>query len=210
MTDRDPEFFDALSRGQKPRCLWIGCSDSRVSPSLIADSLPGELFVHRNIANVVAGEDVNCLSAIQYAVEVLEVPHVIVCGHYGCGGIRAALGKRRSGPIDDWLVGVREVAEKHRVALGALGDEGARCDRLCELNAIEQAARACRTSSVRDAWARGQPLSVHGWIYDLRAGLLRDLDFRVSRAQELETAYASALSGLAAAGRPADCGGSGM
>ena len=174
--DRDPEFFLKLSRQQSPEYLWIGCSDSRVPANQIVGLLPGELFVHRNVANVVVHTDLNCLSVMQFAVDVLKVRHIIVCGHYGCSGVRAALNRDRLGLVDNWLRHVEDVREKYSTQLAAVENAAARVDRLCELNVIEQVANVCQTSVVRDAWAKGQPLAVHGWIYGLHDGLLRDLN----------------------------------
>ena len=179
-TRQDPEFFRRLSAQQSPHYLWIGCSDSRVPANQIVGLVPGEMFVHRNVANVVVHTDLNCLSAIQFAVEVLHVPHIIVCGHYGCGGVLAALQDQKLGLIDNWLRHVQDVGAKHRAGLEALETEKQRHDRLCELNVIEQVANVSQTSIVRDAWARGQELAVHGWIYDVNDGLLRDLDVAVT------------------------------
>jgi carbonic anhydrase len=172
---RDPRFFDTLAQQQSPKYLWIGCSDSRVPANEIVDLLPGELFVHRNVANVVVHTDLNCLSVLQYAVDVLSVEHVIVCGHYGCGGVRAALSSASLGLIDNWLRHVQDVRDHHLAALEELDDENARIDRLCELNVVAQVRHVCQTTIVQDAWRRGQTLSVHGWIYSLQDGLLRDL-----------------------------------
>jgi carbonic anhydrase len=175
MTRQDPEFFTRLSRQQAPQYLWIGCSDSRVPATQIVGLLPGEMFVHRNVANVVIHADLNCLSAIQFAVDVLRVQHIIVCGHYGCSGVFAALRDDKLGLIDNWLRHVQDVWLKHRVQIDALETEMDRHSRLCELNVIEQAANVSQTTVVRDARARGQEVTVHSWIYDLRDGLLRDL-----------------------------------
>jgi len=175
MRARQPDFFARLARQQQPDYLWIGCADSRVPANEIVGLLPGELFVHRNIANVVIPTDLNVLSVLQFAVELLRVKHVIVCGHYGCSGVRAALRGERVGLADLWLRHVQEVRAKHRAALAALPDEEARFRRLCELNVIEQVGHVVETPVVADAWARGQPLSVHGWIYGIEDGLLRDL-----------------------------------
>jgi carbonic anhydrase len=176
----DPAFFDKLAHQQSPEYLWIGCSDSRVPANEIVDLLPGELFVHRNVANVVVHTDLNCLSVIQFAVGVLKVRHIIVCGHYGCSGVRAAMMNERHGLADNWLRHVQDVEHQHEGELQALAEK-ARMDRLCELNVIEQVSNVCRTSIVEDAWTRGQPLSVHGWIYGVQDGLLRDLKVSVSR-----------------------------
>jgi len=173
---RDPAFFETLSRQQTPKYLWVGCSDSRVPASEIVGLLPGELFVHRNVANVVVHTDLNCLSVLQYAVDVLRVEHVMVVGHYGCGGVQAAAGSASLGLIDNWLRHIQDVRDRYAGELSRLSDERARLDRLCELNVIEQARHVCQTTVVQDAWKRGQALAVHGWIYGLRDGLLRDLD----------------------------------
>jgi carbonic anhydrase len=172
---RDPQFFDTLARQQTPKYLWIGCADSRVPANEIVDLLPGELFVHRNVANVVVHTDLNCLSVIQYAVDVLAVEHVIVCGHYGCGGVRAALSSASLGLIDNWLRHVQDVRDRNRPAIDAAAGDEARADLLCELNVVTQVRNVCQTTIVQDAWRRSQSLSVHGWIYSLQDGLLRDL-----------------------------------
>jgi carbonic anhydrase len=193
MTRQDAEFFERLSRQQAPNYLWVGCSDSRVPANQIVGLLPGEMFVHRNVANVVVHTDLNCLSAVQFAVEVLRVGHVIVCGHYGCGGVLAALRDARLGLIDNWLRHVQDARGKHRAELDALPTEAQRHDRLCELNVIEQVANVCQTTVVRDAWARGQALAVHGWIYGLRDGLLRDMGMCVTAEADLPACYAAAV-----------------
>ena len=198
ITERDPGFFQALSEQQSPKYLWIGCSDSRVPANQIVDLRPGEMFVHRNVANVVVHTDLNCLSVIQFAVDVLRVREVMVVGHYGCGGVRAALEGAQLGLIDNWLRHVQDVRAAHRDLVDALHDPEARVNRLCELNVLEQALNVCETTVVQDAWARGQPLSVHGWIYGLRDGLLRDLGFTVDAAAETEGALARALGAFAA------------
>jgi carbonic anhydrase len=185
VTRQDPEFFSRLAQLQAPQYLWIGCSDSRVPANQIVGLAPGEMFVHRNIANVVVHADLNCLSVLQFAIDVLKVKHVIVCGHYGCGGVLAALRDQTSGLVDNWLRHVQDVREKHKTELESLATEGERHARLCELNAIEQALNVSRTTVVRDAWARGQELAVHGWVYDIRDGLLRDLDMCVTSEDEL-------------------------
>src|SRR5689334_861232 len=176
VTRQDPEFFLRLSAQQAPRYLWIGCADSRVPANEIVGLAPGEMFVHRNIANVVVHADLNCLSVLQFAVDVLKVEHVIVCGHYGCGGVRAALRDDRLGLVDNWLRHVQDVRWKHLSELNSLATEDERHHRLCELNVIEQVINVSQTTVVRDAWARGQSLQVHGWIYALRDGLLHDLE----------------------------------
>ena len=171
----DPEFFQKLVRQQEPRYLWIGCSDSRVPANDIVGLLPGELFVHRNIANVVVHTDHNCLSVMQFAVDVLKIRHIIVCGHYGCSGVRASLMKERHGLVDNWLRHIQDVEHTHAAELDGIGDPARRLDRLCELNVMQQVENVCRTTIVEDAWARGQALTVHGWIYGIQDGMLRDL-----------------------------------
>ena len=193
-----PDFFQRLAAQQSPRYLWIGCSDSRVPANEIVNLLPGELFVHRNVANVVVHTDLNCLSVLQYAVDVLHVEHVIVVGHYGCGGIRAAWEGKPLGLIDNWLRHVQDVSERHLAYLKSLPDEAAVIDRLCELNVIEQVANVCATSILRDAWERGQDVSVHGWIYGLSNGLLRDLGITVGAPDEVEARRREALARLGA------------
>ena len=193
ITERRPDFFETLSRQQSPRYLWIGCADSRVPANEIVGLLPGELFVHRNVANVVVHTDLNCLSVLQFAVDVLRVEHVIVCGHYGCGGIQAAYERRSLGLIDNWLHHVQDVQERHAAAITATGPDGA-VDRLCELNVIEQARNVCQTTIVRDAWIRGQAISIHSWISSLRDGLLRDLEFTVSAEDEVLDRYPRAVA----------------
>jgi len=178
-TREDPEFFARLSAIHAPRFLWIGCADSRVPANEIVGLRPGELFVHRNVANVVALDDPNCTAVLQYAVEVLRIEHVIVCGHYGCGGVEAALGATLHGPLERWVQHVRDVHTAHADALSRL-PEDARARRLTELNVIAQAKAVCQVAAVREAWHRGQALAVHGWIYDLRDGLLHDLDVSVA------------------------------
>ena len=180
MVARDPGFFSGLARQQSPAYLWIGCSDSRVPANQILDLRPGEVFVHRNVANLVVHTDLNCLSVLQYAVEVLRVRHVIVCGHYGCGGVAAALDGERHGLVDNWVRHVADVAETYAAELATLG-EAARLARLCELNVAAQVANVCGTTIVEDAWARGDDLTVHGLVYALEDGLLRDLDVSRSR-----------------------------
>lgn len=189
----DPDFFARLSKQQAPEYLWIGCSDSRVPANQIIDMAPGEVFVHRNIANVVVHTDLNCLSVIQYAVDVLKVKHIIVVGHYGCGGVHAALHGTRVGLADNWLRHVSDVADKHATCM-AHADESERHDRLCELNAIEQVQNVCMTTIVRDAWTRNQPLSVHGWVYSLRNGRVHDTGMNVHSAQTLQPAYERAIA----------------
>jgi len=176
----DPEFFRKLAAQQNPKYLWIGCSDSRVPANEIVDLLPGEMFVHRNVANVVDHTDFNCLSVMQYAVDVLKVEHIIVCGHHGCGGVKAAMDNLQLGLIDNWLRHVQDVVHEHEATLAKIEDEEDRFDRLCELNVIEQVRNVGRTTIVQSAWERGQELTVHGWIYGLQDGLLRDLDCSLS------------------------------
>ena len=194
---RDAGFFDRLSRQQAPRYLWIGCADSRVPANEIVGLMPGELFVHRNVANVVVHSDLNCLSVLQYAVEVLRVEHVIVCGHYGCGGVEAAWKRTPLGLIDNWLRHVQDVADRHQARFTRGMTDGHSVDRLCELNVLEQAANVCRTTIVHDAWRRGQPLQVHGWIYRLQNGLIHDLGLSVARDAMLDEQLERALRGLA-------------
>ena len=191
---QDPEFFQKLTRQQTPKYFWIGCSDSRVPANQIVGLLPGDLFVHRNVANLVVHTDLNCLSAMQFAVDILRVEHIIVCGHYGCGGVEAALCQERLGLVDNWLRHVQDVRQKHEPRWSALPELNRRHDLLCELNVIEQVVNACQTTIVSDAWQRGQSLAVHGWIYSIQDGLLRDLDVTVLNAGELAPIYARALS----------------
>src|SRR5471032_71506 len=181
---RDPEFFQKLSRQQSPEYLWIGCSDSRVPANEIVGLLPGEVFVHRNVANVVVHTDLNCLSVVAFALEQIKVKHIMVVGHYGCGGVRRVLRCERVGLADNWLRHVQDVQEKHEGCLGRLPGETERSDRLCEFNVIEQVAHVCQTTIVHEAWERGQDLTVHGWIYGLRDGLLRDLNCSAGNPQE--------------------------
>ena len=180
MRAEDPEFFSRLVSQQAPEYLWIGCSDSRVPANEIVDLLPGELFVHRNVANVVVHTDLNCLSVLQYAVEVLKVKHVIVVGHYGCGGVRAAMQNQKLGLINNWLRHVQDVQQKYDADLMKLVEDEARSDRLCELNVVEQVVNICQTTIVEDAWGRSQDLTVHGFVYGLEDGLLRDLGVSAS------------------------------
>jgi carbonic anhydrase len=194
----DPEFFIRLARQQSPRYLWIGCSDSRVPANEIVGLPPGELFVHRNVANIVVHTDLNCLTVMQFAVDVLKVEHIIVVGHYGCSGVRAAMSNARIGLSDNWLRHVQDVREQHSLVLAGISEPGLRHDRLCELNVIEQVTHVCQTSIVRDAWERSQPLAVHGWIYGLHNGLVRDLKYSVTNPAEVEAGYGIALASLAA------------
>jgi len=196
-----PDFFRRLAAQQSPRYLWIGCSDSRVPANDIVNLLPGELFVHRNVANVVVHTDLNCLSVLQFAVDVLRVEHVIVVGHYGCGGVRAAWQGKPLGLIDNWLRHVQDVAERHITFLRTLHDEATVIDRLCEFNVIEQVHHVARTTIVQDAWRRGQPLTLHGWIYGLSDGLVNDLRIEADSAERLDANYLAALASVARAGR---------
>jgi len=181
----DPDFFLKLSKQQSPEYLWIGCSDSRVPSNQIVGLLPGEIFVHRNIANVVVPSDLNCLSVIQYAVEVLKIKHIIVCGHYGCGGVKAAMDKQEHGLIDNWLHHIRDIYRAHREEVDALQDKKLKLNKMCELNVIEQVANVCNTTIVRNAWKAGQELSVHGWIYSIENGILQDLNVCVTGIEEI-------------------------
>lgn len=190
---KDPEFFKKLAIRQSPEYLWIGCSDSRVPANELLGLLPGDVFVHRNIANVVVHSDLNLLSVLQFAVDVLAVKHVIVCGHYGCSGVHAASTGRRIGLADNWLRHVQDVQQKHERYLGEVLDEREKQDRLCELNVIEQVINVCQTTVVRSAWEQGQELTVHGWVYGLQDGLLRDLGMAVSAADELPSLLAGTL-----------------
>ncbi len=192
----DPEFFLKLSRQQTPEYLWIGCSDSRVPANEIVGLLPGELFVHRNVANLVVHTDLNCLSVMQFAVDILKVRHIIVCGHYGCSGVGAALRRDRLGLSDNWLRHLQDIREKHAAKIRATEDPIAAANRLCEVNVIEQVVNVCRTTIARDAWERGQPLSVHGWAYGLQDGIIRDLHVTVSDYAGVIPAYESALADL--------------
>ena len=195
MCRQEPDFFQRLTHQQAPQYLWIGCSDSRVPANQIVDLPPGEMFVHRNVANVVVHTDLNCLSTIQFAVDVLRVEHIIVCGHYGCGGVLAALRDARMGLVDNWLRHVQDVRWKHQAELDALDSEAERHNRLCELNVREQVVNVAHTTVVRDAWARGQALAVHGWIYDLQDGLLRDLDISLASEAEIPSRSGTTATG---------------
>jgi carbonic anhydrase len=189
----DPQFFKRLSQQQAPKYLWIGCSDSRVPANQITGLQPGEVFVHRNIANVVVHTDLNCLSTIQFAVDLLKVEHILVVGHYGCSGVHASLTGTRVGLADNWLRHVSDVASKHAALIAELDMESLRHARLCELNVVEQVVNVCQTTIVRDAWARGQKLSVHGWVYSLHDGRVRELGMGVDYPEELPIAYQMAL-----------------
>jgi carbonic anhydrase len=199
MREQDPEFFLKLSQQQSPAYLWIGCSDSRVPANQIVGQLPGEIFVHRNIANLVVHTDLNCLSVMQFAVEILKVRHIIVCGHYGCSGVRAVLRRDRLGLSDNWLRHVQDVQAKHRKLLAATMPPADPADRLCELNVIEQVLNVCQTTIARDAWERGQELTVHGWIYGIKDGLLRDLNMTVASYNETFSVYHDAVSAISVA-----------
>jgi carbonic anhydrase len=196
ITAAHPDFFPELARQQSPEYLWIGCSDSRVPANQITGLAPGEVFVHRNIANVVAHTDFNCLSVMEFAVNVLKVKHIMVVGHYGCSGVRAALEDLRIGIATNWLRNIQDVAHKHAATLDYITDPDKRAARLCELNTIEQVVNVCQTTIVREAWERGQNLSVHGWVYGIGDGLLRDLNVSVSHQEDLPTRYRAAVAGL--------------
>ena len=193
---QDPEFFEKLSRQQSPQYLWIGCSDSRVPANQIVGLLPGDVFVHRNIANMVVHTDLNCLSVMQFAVDILKVKHIIVVGHYGCSGVQAALRRTRVGLADNWLRHIQDVHEKHTRCVAAQHGENAALNRLCELNVIEQVQNVCQTTIARDAWERGQELHVHGWIYGIADGLARDLGTTVSDFFAAQPTYQAALAKL--------------
>lgn len=196
VTRDEPGFFDSLAHQQNPEYLWIGCSDSRVPANQITGLAPGEVFVHRNIANVVVHTDLNALSVIQFAVDHLEVKHIIVVGHYGCSGVHAALSKSKVGLADNWLRHVQDVYDKHGTYLGELTGEARRHDALCELNVVEQVRNVCQTSTVQEAWARGQILAVHGWVYGVKDGKLRDLNVTIASADEMESSVAAATQAL--------------
>ncbi len=189
MIQTDPTFFDSLSAGQSPPVLWVGCSDSRVPANQITNTLPGDIFVHRNIANVVVHTDMNLLSVLDYSINVLKVKHVIVCGHYGCGGVKAALGNKQVGIIDNWLRNIRDVYRVHEREMSTIKDEEQKFDRLVELNAIEGAANIMNTSIVQSAWANGQELSVHAWVYSLKTGLIKDLKVSSSSQDDVAAPF---------------------
>jgi carbonic anhydrase len=195
---QDPDFFSKLSRQQSPTYLWIGCADSRVPANQIVGLLPGDIFVHRNIANLVVHTDLNCLSVMQFAIDILKVKHVIVVGHYGCSGVQAAMRRQRVGLADNWLRHVQDVHEKHAHSLQGCSSENSAIDRLCELNVIEQVQNVCHTTIARDAWERGQELAVHGWIYGIADGLARDLDTTVTDFREAASVYRAAVEKLKA------------
>jgi len=196
LQDSDPDFFLNLSLQQTPMYLWIGCSDSRVPANEIVGLMPGELFVHRNIANLIVHTDLNCLSVIQFAVDLLKVKHIIVCGHYGCSGVKAAFKKDRIGLCDIWLRHILDVRKKYKERLPRIGGDEAGVNRLCELNVIEQVVNLCQTTIVTDAWERGQSLTTHGWIYGLKDGLLKDLHATISNSKEVESVFRHALAAL--------------
>ncbi|MFN5792231.1 MAG: carbonate dehydratase [Burkholderiales bacterium] len=193
VTAGDPDFFTKLVNQQTPEYLWIGCADSRVPANEITGLAPGELFVHRNIANVVVHTDLNALSVIQFAIDLLKVKHIIVVGHYGCSGVKAALDNTRVGLADNWIRHVRDVSDKHEPYLGRVMNRGARLDALCELNVIEQVVNVCHSTSVQDAWKRDQSVTVHGWVYGLKDGLLRDLNMSIANNDELSMRYQAAI-----------------
>ena len=186
VVDADERFFSDLADQQNPDYLWIGCSDSRVSANVIVDLAPGEVFVHRNVANLVNHTDMNCLSVIQFAVEVLQVEHIIVCGHYGCGGVQAALEAKRHGLIDNWLRHIQDTAHLYAAVLAAIGSDREKIDKLCELNVVEQVLNVGATTIVQDAWDRDQPLEIHGWIYGLSDGIIRDLGITIRGVEDLQ------------------------
>ena len=192
-TQRDPAFFDTLAQQQAPRYMWIGCSDSRVPANELLGLRPGEVFVHRNVANVVVHTDLNCLSAVQFAVDVLKVEHIIVCGHFGCGGVTAALQGTSIGLADNWLRHVQDAGDRHTALLHSRPTDKGRADLLCVLNVIEQSVHLSRTTIVQDAWKRGQPLEILGWVYRLQDGLLRDLQFKADSADSVSEAHAHAM-----------------
>jgi carbonic anhydrase len=189
MLDQDPKFFDRLANQQSPKYLWIGCSDSRVPANQITGLDPGEMFVHRNIANVIVHTDLNCLSVIQYAVEVLKVTDIIVCGHYGCGGVAASLSSQSFGLIDNWIRNIKDIYLMHKEEVEAIKDQKERVNRLCELNVKEQVANLTHTTIVQEAWKRGQNLNVHGWIYDIRDGYIKDLDIAVTNSDQINDIF---------------------
>lgn len=194
--DDDPEFFNRLSKLQNPEYLWIGCSDSRVPANQITGLQPGEVFVHRNVANVVVHSDLNCLSVLQYSVEVLRVKHILVVGHFGCGGVKAALENLRLGLVDNWLRHIQDVRQKHIELMNSVSEPAKRHNILCELNVVEQVLNVCHTTVLREAWDRGQHVTVHGWIYGLDDGLAHDLHMSVSSHAEVHSAYESAIASI--------------
>jgi carbonic anhydrase len=184
----DPDFFNRLVRQQSPEYLWIGCADSRVPANEIVGLLPGELFVHRNVANLILSDDLNCLSVIQFAVDILKVKHIIVCGHYGCGGVKAVLENTKLGLTDKWLLSLKDIRDKYSTNLIQIKDDTAQCNKLCELNVVEQVFNVCKTDIVKNAWQRKQNLTVHGWIYDIKDGLLQDLEVCISNPEDMNKA----------------------
>lgn len=192
----DPTFFEQLSKQQAPKYLWIGCSDSRVPANEIVGLMPGELFVHRNVANMVVHSDLNCLSVMQYAVEYLKVKHVIVCGHYGCGGVRASVERKRLGLIDNWLLNVQDVQYIHKAYLSDDANKTDTVNQVCELNVVEQVVNVCKTNIIKDAWARGQDVTVHGWIYSIADGLLKDLGVNITSLGEMRPKYHQAVKNI--------------
>jgi carbonic anhydrase len=184
----DPDFFNRLVRQQSPEYLWIGCADSRVPANEIVGLLPGELFVHRNVANLILANDLNCLSVIQFAVDILKVKHIIVCGHYGCGGVKAVLENAKLGLTDEWLISLKDIRDKYSTNLIKLKDDTTRCNKLCELNVVEQVFNVCKTDIVQNAWQSKQNLTVHGWIYDIKDGLLQDLEVCISNLDDMDKA----------------------
>jgi len=192
--ESDPDFFNRLAQQQSPQYLWIGCSDSRVPANEIVGLLPGELFVHRNVSNLVVKNDLNCLSVIQFAVEALKIKHIIVCGHYGCVGVKAVLDNAKIGLVDEWLDNLKLIKEKFQNNLFEIKDERTRFNKLCELNVVEQVFNVCNTDIILKAWERAQQLSVHGWIYDIKDGLVQDLDVCISNSDNIENARNAAIS----------------
>jgi len=192
-TDSDPEFFSRLSHQQAPEYLWIGCSDSRVPANEIVGLLPGELFVHRNIANLVVDNDLNCLSVVQFAVDVLKIKHIIVCGHYGCGGVKAVLDDAKVGLADNWLKNLKTVKEQFTDKIFSVSEGSQRFNRFCELNVVKQVLNVCSSDIVKSAWKRNQSLTVHGWIYDIKDGLLQDLDVCISNPDEVDISGSNAI-----------------
>lgn len=189
-----PEMFRELAKQQRPKYLWIGCSDSRVPANQIVGLAPGEVFVHRNIANQVIHSDMNCMAVLEYAVDVLRTEHVIVCGHYGCGGVQAAMGEGSLDLVDNWIAGIRDTRRRHEGELSQIGEEPRRFERLCELNVVEQVRRVCNSSVVQDAWNQGRDLCVHGWIYSIADGLLNDLNLCITSAEEAGPTFAAAAA----------------
>lgn len=187
--EEQPDFFTRLSKLQSPEYLWIGCADSRVPANEIVNLLPGELFVHRNVANIVLPTDLNCLSVIQYAIDILKIKHIIICGHYGCGGVKAAMEHQELGLIDNWICSIKDTYQTHHEEMSAINDASERLDRLCELNVIEQVTSACHTNIVQRAWKRGQALTVHGWIYGIENGILENLEVSCSSMEQLPEIY---------------------